>query len=164
MLKKLVSEPPKEQIKRQADTTVTESQEIPPKLLFNSDLKELKGFREMRITLKQNLMYCDFVESLSNVLDLFDNTQRKYDHDIVQFVCQSAEDAFISHKQMGLLKKKAVVEICKRYFNDDAELVSKIIEIVLPNIIKSSLYRRNKKRLSNCFFFVVSYLFPSLKK
>ena len=137
---------------------IADIKEIPPKMLFNSDMKQLKGFREVRIGLKQDALFKDFVESMTNVLDLFDNSSRKYDSDIVQFVCQSAEDTFISHKKMGPIKLKSVIAICKRYFNNDEELVAKIIDMVLPIIKQSTFYRRNKTRAKQvCFWFLNSF-------
>ena len=154
-MKKLVTE--NTQVKKELSVKADiDSKEIPPKLLFNSDMKQLKGFREMRINLKHDALFKDFVESMTNVLDLFDNSERKYDSDIVQFVVQSAEDTFISHLHMGDIKKRAVVAICKRYFNDDVELVSKIIDMVLPLIKRSSFYRRNKTRAKQFFFWLLN--------
>ena len=160
-MKKLV---PENAIKKDAPVEVElqEIKEIPPKLLFNSDMKKLKGFRDVRINLKQDALSKDFIESMTNVLDLFDNSERKYDSDIVQFVVQSAEDTFISHPKMGDIKSKAVVAICKRYFNDDVELVSKIIQMVLPLIKKSSFYRRNKTRAKQLFLSLLNMFGISL--
>ena len=156
MLKKLVPENVVQKDAPVKNVELQEIKEIPPKLLFNSDMKKLKGFRDVRINLKQDALSKDYIESMTNVLDLFDNSERKYDSDIVKFVVQSAEDTFISHPKMGYIKSKAVVAICKRYFNDDVELVTKIIEMVLPLIKKSTFYRRNKTRAKHFFLWLLN--------
>jgi len=124
-------------------------EEIPPKELFNSDLRKLKGYNEVRMNVKDKKAYNDFVDSFCGVIDLLPYS--KYDSEIVKFVCQSAEDYFIKRKGMGSLKEEAVIAVCKRYFNDDDELVHNVIGLVLPTIIKSTFYRRNKKRVHNFF-------------
>jgi hypothetical protein len=84
---------------------------------------------------------------VSAVLDLFESSSNKYEHEIVSFVCSVAEDWFISHKQMGDLKEQSVIECCSRYFNNDVDLVKKIIQIVLPTVPKTNIIRRNKQKI-----------------
>jgi hypothetical protein len=52
---------------------------------------------------------------------------------------------------MGSLKEDAVIACVKQYFNNDIELVLKIIQLVLPNIPKSNFLRRNKNKIYNFF-------------
>ena len=129
---------------------------IPSKtILNNTDLKNLKGFRAVRKRIKQQNMKDEFIKQVSGVLDLFDKHDNKYEHEIIQFVCSVAEDFFISHKKMGILKEEAVVKCVSKYFNDDEDLVRKIIQLVLPNIQKTNILRRNKQRIFNFFFGLV---------
>ena len=126
---------------------------IPSKtILNNSDLKRLKGFTQIRKKLKEDAMKKDFVDQVTGVLSLFDSSSNKYEHEIVAFVASVAEDFFISHKKMGAIKESSVVECCAQYFNNDTELVRKIIQIVLPNVPKSNIFRRNKQRIISFFF------------
>ena len=104
-------------------------------------------------------MQDDFIEQVSGVLDLFDTNSNKYEHEIVQFVCSVAEDFFISHSKMGLIKEDAVVKCVSKYFNNDEELVRKIIQLVLPNITKSNVFRRNRQKFMNLVFFLVDKFF-----
>jgi hypothetical protein len=84
---------------------------IPSKtILNNTDLKNLKGFRAVRKRIKQQNMKDEFIKQVSGVLDLFDKKDNHYEHEIIQFVCSVAEDFFISHGKMGLLKEEAVVK------------------------------------------------------
>jgi hypothetical protein len=129
---------------------------IPSKtILNNTDLKRLKGFTAVRKKLKHESMKQDFVNQVSGVLDLFETSSNKYEHEIVQFVCSVAEDYFITSGKMGNLKEDAVIACVKQYFNNDIELVKKIIQLVLPNIPKSNFLRRNKNKIYNFFLFVL---------
>ena len=129
---------------------------IPSKtILNNTDLKNLKGFRAVRKRIKQQNMKDEFIKQVSGVLDLFDKHDNKYEHEIIEFVCSVAEDFFISHKKMGELKEEAVIKCVSKYFNDDEDLVKKIIQLVLPNVPKTNILRRNKQRIFNFFFIVL---------
>jgi hypothetical protein len=129
---------------------------VPSKtILNNTDLKNLKGFRAVRKRIKQQNMKDDFIKQVSGVLDLFDKKDNHYEHEIIQFVCSVAEDFFISHGKMGELKEQAVIKCVAKYFNDDEDLVRKIIQLVLPNVPKTNILRRNKQRIINFFFILV---------
>ena len=126
---------------------------IPSKtILNNSDLKRLKGFTQIRKKLKEDALRKDFISQVSSVLDLFESSSNKYESEIVSFVCSVAEDWFITSSKMGDLKEQAVIECCCKYFNNDATLVQKIIQIVLPNVPKTNILRRNKQRIISFFF------------
>ena len=146
------------------DPEVDEEAEIPKKelsipsktILNNTDLKNLKGFSKIRKHIKQQNMKEEFIKQVSGVLDLFDKKDNKYEHSIIEFVCSVAEDYFISDSGMGDLKESSVVECCSKYFNNDEDLVKKIIQLVLPNVPKSNILRRNKTRIYNFFFWLVA--------
>ena len=60
------------------------------------------------------------------------------------------EDFFLD-KKCGEAKKKCVVDACKVYFNNDDELVEKIIDLVFRDVVKSTFLRRNQTRILNFF-------------
>ncbi len=127
--------------------------QIPSKtILNNSDLKRLKGFTQIRKKLKEDALRKDFITQVSSVLDLFESSSNKYESEIVSFVCSVAEDWFITSSKMGDLKEQSVIECCSKYFNHDHALVQKIIQIVLPNVPKTNIFRRNKQRIISFFF------------
>ena len=131
--------------------------QIPSKtILNNSDLKRLKGFTAVRNKIKQQAMKDEFVNQVSGVLSLFDSSSNKYESEIVSFVCSVAEDWFITSSKMGDLKEQSVIECCSKYFNHDHALVQKIIQIVLPNVPKTNILRRNKQRIISFFFTVLA--------
>lgn len=132
--------------------------EIPPKHLFNSNLKDLQGFRDMRKNLKiKNSLY-EFISETAKILDLFSSKDRKYDAKLVQFVCEMAENFFVSHIKMGAIKEEAVIEVVKKFYNNDVELVKSIIQLVLPFVKKTNALRRLKFRVTR-FFLVIMTLF-----
>lgn len=133
--------------------------EIPPRHLFNSDLKDLSGFREMRRQLKIKNSLNEFVSETSKILSLFSSKDRKYDAKMVQFVAEMAENFFVTHTKMGEIKEKAVIETVKCFYNNDVELVKSIIQLVLPFIKKTNLARRMKFRVSRFFLVIASSLF-----
>ncbi len=128
---------------------------VPSKtILNNTDLKNLKGFKQIRKKIKQQNMKNDFIKQMSGVLDLFDTSSNHYEHSIIQFCCSVAEDYYITNVKMGDLKEESVIECCSKYFNNDILLVKKIIQLVLPNVPKSNILRRNKTRIYNFFFWL----------
>ena len=95
----------------------------------------------------------DFVMKVRNDIDDYDKTENKYDHSLVLIVCNIAESFFVQYKTMGVIKKEAVIHALKPYFNDDTELLSKLIDFVYPQIKKSNILRRNRSRLYSAGIF-----------
>ena len=125
---------------------------VPAKnILNNTNVKNLKNFRVIRRNVKQQLLKQEFITQVSSVLDLFNKTDNEYEHEIVAFCAQVAEDFFITHSGMGQIKQESVVEVCRKYFNEDDKLVKTIIALVLPSVTKSNFFRRNKQRITGFF-------------
>ena len=135
---------------------------VPAKnILNNTNVKNLKNFRVIRRNVKQQILKQEFITQVSSVLDLFNKDDNEYAHEIVSFVCQVAEDFFITHRSMGEIKESSVVDVCKKYFNNDDKLVKTIIALVLPSVTKSNIIRRNKQRIVG-FFLQVAEKFCSV--
>ena len=140
------------------DVIVKKSEQvIPPKSLLKvgiTDLKKLKGYRDIRIKRKKEAMMTELITNLNAVLDMFDNKERKYDYEIIQFIYQCAEDYFSlysGHEDLEVMKDAVVYECASRFFNDDVKLMSKMLDLVRDKIVKTSVYRRMKTRLLNFF-------------
>lgn len=133
--------------------------EIPDYKVKGYSLKNIKGYREKRKALKNQKEYEEFISQVEAALSIFDNSDKKYDVNVLEVIMQIAEDVFISDKKMGQLKFDACVYVAKRFFNDDEELVSILLEQLLPKIKKSSLYRRNKKRVRRFFLYIGQLVF-----
>lgn len=154
-LKKIVKEPEQcaPELMRHVASVVQESQAkpiIPPSCLYNSDLKQMKGFRALRSNMKRDAFLKEFIAQGIEALEPYQvNDETMYDAEIVKFIMQTAEDVFIHYSHQGIEKKRAVVEICKKYFDYNEVLVAKVIEQMLPAIKHSNFWRRNKTRIYN---------------
>ena len=126
---------------------------VPAKNILNcTDVKRLKNFRVIRRNAKQQMLKQEYITQVSSVLSLFNKNDNEYETEIVSFCCSVAEEFFISHSKMGIIKEESVVNVCKHYFNDDEKLVKTIIALVLPSVPKSNILRRNRQRIINFFF------------
>ena len=142
----IIDEPSKE--------TADEEVVLPPKYLFKTDLKELQGFRTLRREIKINNALNEFIIETSKILKLFSRQERKYDAEIIKFVCEMAEHTFVKHEKMGHIKERAVIQTCKPFYNNDDELVRSIVSLVLPLIKKTNAVRRLQHNI-NYFFWVI---------
>lgn len=118
------------------------------------DLTNVKGYSQKRASIKQQLLVNDSIAELKHALSIFDPAEIKLNHSLVLFVAQIVEDIF-TKKGSGDIKRTVVVEVCKDYFNDSDELVNMVIELIFDKVIKTSLFRRNKARIVNIFFWVL---------
>lgn len=130
---------------------------IPPNKLFGMDLKQIDGFRDIRIEMKKEQQLQEFVRGFRSVLKHFDTNQKHFDTKLVQIVCQNAEYFFVRPKS-GDLKLKAVIEVVKIFFNNDAELVKTIVNLVLPLVKKCNMYRRYKGSIRSFFLPLLNIL------
>ena len=118
------------------------------------DLSSVKGYTQKRAMIKQQLQVSTTIAELKHALSIFDPSEIRLNHSLVLFVSQIVEDIF-TKKGLGELKKTVVVEVCKEYFNDSPELVYMVIDLIFDKIIKTSLFRRNKSRIADIFFWVM---------
>lgn len=133
--------------------------EVPSKSILNGiSTKDLGGFREIRKSVKMKILEDQFVMETKKILEYLDKNDKKYDSKIVLWVCNSAEQYFVSHKKMGEIKKRAVVNSVKMFYNDDARLVESIIDLVFPLIKKSNILRRSYNRVSRFVFLCLATL------
>jgi hypothetical protein len=59
---------------------------------------------------------------------------------------------------MGDSKERAVIQVVKKFYNNDEELVRSIIKLVLPLIKKTNILRRTSSRLQRLFLYVLTRL------
>ena len=112
------------------------------------DLNSIKGYSQKRKTLKLLKMKEECKAEISNALNIFDPHEINLNHTAVLFCAQIVEDIFCKPKS-GAIKEEIVIECCKKYFNEDPELVKMVLELVFEKVIKTSLFRRNKERILN---------------
>lgn len=166
----------REQSKRSLDLTIVEGDEIvvpekrqqekhvgaipPKKILNNSNLKKLKSYRQLRQSIKGQNEESEFYEQITAVLNLFDVDEVKYDADLLILVMQIAENYFLGKKD-GERRKKNVVLVTKRFFDDNEELTSKIIEMSMDKIVQNKFVKRNLKK---CLRYLKSVVVRCLPK
>ena len=99
-----------------------------------------------------------FIDKISTVLQTIQKLNLKDEkqlQNLFLFVLQSAEDYIYTPntEKCTLVKNNVCIELLKQFVKNDIKLCQQIIAIVESKIKKSTLLRRNKKRLIRCFFF-----------
>ena len=123
-----------------------ELKDIPPKQLFNYNLKQLKSFKKIRQSYKlKNLKYT-FLSDMKIVLNEYLPTDKdnQYNDELLIEVLNIAEEYFISKDKVerDTQKKDCVIELLLPYFNNDKQLLLKTIQLVDHRIKKVGLVRR----------------------
>jgi len=150
-MKRIVSEP------RASDNVVDDHIVLQPVESMNfAELKELSKLRESRKKVKGILHIADFAQKVKSDLKSLSVEDGKYEHSLVLKACDIAE-LFFMDKGCGDIKREAVISVLLPYFKNDAELIAKIIEFIYPMIHKSTIIRRNKKRLWSGLVSVVNF-------
>ena len=132
-----------------------ELKDIPPKQLFNYNLKQLKSFKKIRQSYKlKNLKYT-FLSDMKIVLNEYLPTDKdnQYNDELLIEVLNIAEEYFISKDKVerDTQKKDCVIDLMLPYFNNDKQLLLKTIQLVDHKIKKVGLARRLYLR-ANIFF------------
>ena len=94
-------------------------------------LKQSESFKQSRQNQKKKFHMDNFISKVTNDIGHYDNTENKYDYLLVFKLCDFAECHFIQYKQMGDIKKEAVIIVLKPYFNNDEVLLDKLIDFVV---------------------------------
>ena len=127
-------------------------------LLKSMNVKNCDVLKMTKKNLKGKLKFNTFIENMNNILKSIDKEQlKKYDLELVKFCVQVAEDVF-TEKGSGDIKLSAVIEILKSFYDDNEDLIKTFVEISLKKIHHSTIYRRNKNKINNFFFWVWSLL------
>lgn len=115
-----------------------EIQNIPSLKLFNVELDGISGkIKEIKLSNKS----IEFINKIQAILDLFDRSENRYNEKIVLFAMQAIENFFVGKKKIGDIKLKCVIEACKKYFNEDEDLVKKFVDLMLPLLKTNRLYK-----------------------
>jgi len=110
------------------------------------NFKNLKGYKNKEKEYKLNLKKQAIIDHINTTLNIYTDEEKKYNTDIVIFVCQCVEDLITTAKS-GKLKSEVVRKVCSKYFDDKEDLVMVIINLMYDKIVKTSLVRRNKLKL-----------------
>ena len=123
-----------------------ELKDIPPKQLFNYNLKQLKSFKKIRQSYKlKNLKYT-FLSDMKVVLNEYLPTDKdnQYNDELLIEVLNIAEEFFINKDKVerDTQKKQCVIDLMLPYFNNDKQLLLKTIQLVDHKIKKVGVIRR----------------------
>lgn len=117
------------------------------------NFKNLKGYKTKEKAYKLNLKKQLIIDHINKALNIYTDEEKKYNTDIVLFVCQCVEDLIHAPKAGGL-KSEVVQKVCAQYFDGKEELVMVMINVMFEKIIKTSFMRRSKlkmQRFANFF-------------
>ncbi len=119
-----------------------------PQISFNA--KKLEGLDQKL----QNIKICnyssDFLNEINKILDLYDDSELKYNDNLVLFVMNEVEK-FILKPKSGKNKEKLVVESVKKYFNNDEDLVRLVIKLVFKKLSQVKFLKRQGLKLLRFF-------------
>ena len=84
----------------------------PPDINFK---KNLKGYKTKEKAYKLNMKKELIINHINGALSIYTDEEKKYNTDIVLFVCQCVED-LINVPKSGELKSEVVQKVCSKYF------------------------------------------------
>ena len=128
------------------EQVTNELKDVPPKQLFNYNLKQLKSFKKIRQSYKlKNLKYT-FLSDMKVVLNEYLPTDKdnQYNDELLIEVLNIAEEFFINKDktERDTQKRECVINLMLPYFNNDTKLLLKTIQLVDHKIKKVGLARR----------------------
>lgn len=140
-----VSQP--RQVQQENPVIVKENNSVPPKNILNhANLKKLKSYRKIRQNIKSQNDESLFISQITEVLNLLSVEDSKHDYELLLLVMQIAENWFLKSKD-GERRKTNVILSCKRFFDGNEELISKSIELLMPQLEQNKFIGRNVKKL-----------------
>jgi len=129
-------------------TSVFQKQNIPS---INLNVRGLDGLELKLKGMKLQNYQHEFVTEMEKVLNLYDENELKYNEKFVLFVMEEAEKYILKSKS-GEAKKQLVIEVCKKYFNNDSDLVELVIKLVFDKLTQVKFMRRQGLKLIRFFF------------
>lgn len=119
-----------------------------PKVMFNT--RKLKGLENKLQSIKICNYQYEFLHEIQKVLDLYSQDELHYNTEFVLFVMNEVE-RFLLKPKSGESKKQLVIEACKSYFNDDADLVVMVINLVFKKLKQVKFIKRQGLKLLRFF-------------
>ena len=147
-MKKIQSLTPLNKTENTEKVSVFEKKEIP--LINFVNIHELDGLESKLLSLKVNNYQNEFVSEMNKILVLYDDQELKYNAKFVLFIMEQVERYLLKPK-CGEHKKNLVVEVCKKYFNNDSELVDVIISLMLPQLKQVKFFKRQGLKILRFF-------------
>ena len=114
--------------------------EIPDKEFCGYDLKKIKGYREKRAQIKDEINKKKFIEAVEKMLEVAMSDESLYDYDLLKDIIIMAEHHFIEHKKCGQLEHSAVLEAVKdQLFEGNQKVAEKMIELKIKEIWQKAM-------------------------
>ena len=117
---------------------------------LNVDINGLEGLETKLKLLKLDNYKSQFIGEIQNILSLYEDDELKYNYQFVEFIMCEVEK-FILKKKSGQTKKQIVIEICKKYFNNDEKLVEMVINLVFHKLPQIKFFKRQGMKLVRFF-------------
>ena len=118
--------------------------------LSQFDIKKIDDLKTRLDKMKMENNQSDFSQSIQSVLDLYDDSELHYSENIVFFVMSEIEK-FILKPKSGQNKEKVVVEACKKYFNNDDNLVLLVVKLLMPKLRQIKFSERQVRKVIRFF-------------
>ena len=118
--------------------------------LSQFDIKKIDDLKTRLDKMKMENNQSDFSQSIQSVLDLYDDSELHYSENIVFFVMSEIEK-FILKPKSGQNKEKVVVEACKKYFNNDDNLVLLVVKLLMPKLRQIKFSERQIRKVIRFF-------------
>jgi len=129
--------------------------EIPPKTLFNFDLKKLKSFKKIRQAYKKKNMEFVFVNDLSVILNEYTPIKDyEFCDELLVQIMNIAEEYFIqkSVTEREESKSSSIKKLMLPYYRNDEKLLDIHISHLYHKVKKSTLIKRLYQRTKKFFF------------
>ena len=148
-------EPEHEQEPEPLATDELRKYEIPPKTLFNFDLKKLKSFKKIRQAYKKKNMEFVFVNDLSVILKEYTPVKDyEFCDELLVQIMNIAEEYFIQKNKSEREESKAssIKKLMMPYYRDDEKLLDIHISHLYHKVKKSTVIKRIYQRTKKFFF------------
>ena len=114
------------------------------------NIKKIDDLKQRMDKVKMENKQYDFHESITKVLSLYDDNELHYSENIVFFVMTEIEKYLLKPKA-GESKEQLCVEVCKKYFNDDVDLVKLVIKLLFKELHQIKFSERQLRKILRFF-------------
>lgn len=128
---------------------------IPPKKMFNVDLKKLKSFKQIRQKYKKKNMEFVFVNDLKVILDEYSPIKEfEFCDELLVQIMNIAEEYFIQKDKTEREESKllSIKKLMLPYYRNDEKLLDIHIKHLKHLVKKSNVFKRVYQRTKNFFF------------
>mmetsp|Transcript_4438 Transcript_4438/g.4460 ORF Transcript_4438/g.4460 Transcript_4438/m.4460 type:complete len:157 (-) Transcript_4438:1139-1609(-) len=111
---------------------------------------KLEGLDERILSLKLSNYSKDFKDDIEQVLQLYPRDQLKYSSKLVAFIMHEVE-RYILKPKSGVAKRALVINCCKKYFDDNDDVVGVVIDLLFKELKQVKFITRNLLKVVRFF-------------